>query len=164
MGEFVDESGVKKPDFKDIRNLRVEDIYQLCCAEPATTKISDELTGAIRAMIDKPLSQKVYVVDDDNRLIGTITMQTILRQVGYIYGVREPGVVSFFKFLKEVLKEDIQEFMEKKPAKVLKTDKVLDAFKLMVTTQLNNLPVVDENDVIIGELDGIEILRKALEE
>ncbi len=52
--------------------------------------------------------------------------------------------------------------MEKSPVKLTKQDKVLDALKLMVQTNLNNLPVVDENNVLIGELDGIEILKNAL--
>jgi predicted transcriptional regulator len=164
MGEYVEggEKGNEKPAFKDMKDLCVGDIYQLVCAEPASIKLSQNLTDAIKAMIEKPLSQKVYVIDNENKLIGTITMQTVLRQVGYIYGVREPGMISFFKFMKEILKEDLQEFMNKKPAKVTKTDKVLDALKLMVSSQLNNLPVVDENNVLIGELDGIEILKRAL--
>ena len=149
--------------YKDIKDLRVEDIYQLVVGKPATIHMNMELKDAVEPMLQNTISQKVYVVNDKNQLIGTITLETILRKIGYIYGVRKPGVMSFFQFLREILKESVIEFMEKDPVKVTKDDKILDALKLMVTYHLNNLPVVDENDVIIGELNGIEILMKSVQ-
>ena len=113
-------------------------------------------------MIKKTNSQKAYVVDDDNKLVGTITMETVLKQIGYIYGVRQPGIMSFFKFVSGILKEDVTDFMEKNPVKVTKEDKILDALKMMVENHLNDLPVVDENGTVIGELNGIEIMSRAL--
>lgn len=40
--------------------------------------------------------------------------------------------MSFFQFLREVLKENAQDFMIRVPVKVTKRDRVLDALRLMV--------------------------------
>lgn len=149
-------------EYKDIKDLRVGDIYQLIVGKPATINMKQNLKDAVESMIHSTRSQKIYVVNDKNQLVGTVTLETILRQIGYIYGVRKPGVMSFFQFLREILMETVTEFMEKNPVKVTKDDKILDALKLMVTYHLNDLPVVDENNIIIGELNGVEILTKSL--
>ncbi|MEW5760393.1 MAG: CBS domain-containing protein [Candidatus Thermoplasmatota archaeon] len=151
------------PDYKDLEDVLVEDVYKLIVAEPATINLNSKLVDAVRALVKNPQSQEVYVLDDEKKLVGIVTMETILRQIGYIYGIRKPGIISFFKFLSDVLKEDLIDFMEKKPVRVTKKDKIFDALKLMFSYHLNNLPVVDEKDVVIGELNGIEILIRALE-
>jgi CBS domain-containing protein len=155
-------SNGEKKEFKNIKDVCVCDIYQLVANSAATVHRSMMLENAVKAMVGKPMSQKVYVVDNENKLVGSITMQTVLRRVGYIYGVRKIGVIPFFKFLSEVLRDKVEEIMDKEPIKVTKDAKVLDALKLMVQHHLNNLPVVDKNNILIGELDGIEILKGAL--
>jgi CBS domain-containing protein len=145
---------------KSIDELLVGDIYQLIVGTPAYVKKSAKLRAAVEAMINVPYSQKVYVVDKDNKLLGTITIATLLRQVGYRLGARKPGVISFFKFLSEIFKESVEEFMEA-PVDVTKNVKIRDALQLMVENRLNNLPVVDEKGRLIGELNSIEILREA---
>ena len=150
------------PEYKNLGDLLVEDIYQLVVGMPARASIDATLEEVVEALNEKAHSRKVYVVEGDGRLAGTVTLEAVLRQVGYIYYVRKPGVVSFFKFLRDILKDNVSDFMVKAPVKVTKKDRVLDALELMVTHHLNDLPVVDENGVLIGELNGAEILMRAL--
>ncbi len=151
------------PDYKSLKDLLVEDIYQLVMGIPATASGDARLEEVVEALRERAHSKKVYIVDEGRHLLGTVTLEAVLRQVGYIYYVRRPGVVSFFNFLRDVLKDNVADFMVKDPVRVTKKDRVLDALGLMVTHHLNDLPVVDENNVLIGELNGVEILMRALE-
>jgi len=67
-------------------------------------------------------------------------------------------MVSFFKFLSGILKENVTEFMDK-PVIVTKSDWVLNAMQLMVVSNINDLPIVDNNNKIIGEFHSIEIFK-----
>ena len=145
---------------KDIRDLRVKDVFDILAGEPAMVKEDALLKDAVEAITQHLTSQKVYVVDHEEKLKGVITIETLLSQVGYIVGVRKKGMVSFFKFLSGILKENVLEFMDK-PVSVTKSDRVLDAMRLMVEHHLNDLPIVDEKKMIIGELRSIEILKHA---
>jgi CBS domain-containing protein len=149
----------EKESKKDFRDLRVEDIIEIV-SKPASVKEDAILKDAVEAITQESHSRKVYVVDSNGKLNGVITIETLLRQVGYKVGVRETGVISFFKFVSGILKDNVMEFTEK-PATITKRYKVLDAMRMMVEHHLNDLPIIDEEDRLIGELNSLEILVKA---
>jgi CBS domain-containing protein len=144
----------------DIRDVKVEDVYDTMVGKPAIVKDDALLKDAIEAMTINHISRKVYVTDSEGKLLGMISMETMLKKVGYRVGVREEGVVSFFKFVTGIFKENVTEFM-KDPISVTNENKVLDALKIMVDNHLNDLPVVDDEGKIIGELNSLEILEEA---
>lgn len=143
---------------KNFRDLYVKDVYEFIGKEPAVVTEGAKIKDAFDAMIKNPVTRKVYVVDKEGKLIGMITLETMLRHLGYRVGVREVGVLSFMKFLSEMLKENVEEIMMKKPVKVTKKHLLLDATRLMVEYHLNDLPVVDREDKLIGELNVFEVL------
>jgi CBS domain-containing protein len=144
----------------DIRDVRVKDVYDTMVGKPAIVREDAQLKDAVDAMTVNHISRKVYVVDAEGKLLGAITMETMLKKVGYLVGVREKGVVSFFKFVTGILEDDVTEFMDK-PVTVTNDNLVLEAMKKMVDNHLNDLPVIDEEGKIIGELNSLEILEEA---
>ncbi|UCF07847.1 MAG: CBS domain-containing protein [Thermoplasmata archaeon] len=145
---------------KDIRDLKVGEAYETMVGKPAVVGEETILKEAVDAITQNLISRKVYVVDAEGKLKGVVTIETLLKQVGYRVGVRESGVISFFKFLSGVFKENVTEFMEK-PVTITNDHKVLDGLKKMVEYHLNDLPVVDDEGRIIGELNSLEILLHA---
>ncbi len=119
------------------------------------------LKDAIEAMTENLTSRKVYVVDRKGFLKGVITTETMLRQVGYKLGVRETGVISWIKYVSGILKDNVTEYMEKNPVTVTDDHKVLDALQKMVEYHLNDLPVVDADGRIVGELLSLELMLEA---
>jgi CBS domain-containing protein len=142
---------------KDFRDLSIEDIYEILTDKPVIVKNDSILKEAIDAITKNSTSRKVYVVDNDEKLIGVITIEALLRHVGYKVGVREAGMISFFKFLSGIFKENVTEIMDK-PITINKRHKVLDALQMMVEYHLNDLPIIDDEDRIIGELHSLDIL------
>ncbi len=144
----------------DIRDLKVKDVYETMVGKPALVYENAQLKDAVEAMTVNHISRKVYVIDADGKLLGMISMETLLKQVGYRVGVRETGVISFLKFVTGIFKENVTEFMET-PVTITGEHKVLDALKKMVEYHLNDVPVIDEDGKIIGELNSLEILVQA---
>jgi CBS domain-containing protein len=134
----------------------VGDVYDQIVKRPSTVKPSAKIRDAIEEMLQNPISRKVYVVDDDGKLMGTVTTETILRLLGYRVGVREGGAISFYRFLRDALKEDVLSVMQKSTA-VKKETRLTDVLQLMIENHLNDLPVVDDQGRLIGEVISLEL-------
>ena len=76
-------------------------------------------------------------------------------------GVRSTGVTSFLRMLAEITDERVTEVMAK-PVKVLKDELVVNVMKLMVENHLNDLPVVDDQNRLVAELNGLDILKLSM--
>lgn len=127
---------------------------------PATVGESASLRDAIDAIL-RSETRKVYVLDGEGRVAGTITFETLLRHAGYRLGVRKSGITSFLKMLGEIGGEKVTEVMIT-PAKVLEEELLVNATRLMVEHHLNDLPVVDGDGRLVGELNGLDILRMSI--
>ena len=138
----------------------VEDVYNLAVGKPAMVRSGDVLKNAVDAMIANPVSQKVYVVDGTGKLLGMVTMQSLLEQVGNRIGARKRGAAGFLHFMGDILHENIEHFMVK-PHKIKKNTTLVEAMKAIVDLKVNNLPIVDADGILIGELNGLEILTAA---
>ncbi len=148
------------PEEKHILDQTVEDIMEGCECVAASVTLGSPLSDAIDALIGADQSTKVYVVDEEGVLVGTVTINTLMRQVGYRLKVREVGITSYFRFLREVFKENVDEFMDD-PTPVMHDTTVVEATRFIVEHHLNDLPIVDGEDRLIGELKSVEILERS---
>ena len=147
-------------DDKPISDIRVSDVIAEIgkTTKAATVPIDAHLKDAVEAMVEDSETRKVYVVDSEGKLKGTITLETLLRHAGYRLGVRRTGMTSLLKMLGEISTDKVTEVMNK-PVKVLHNEMPVNVTRMMVEHHLNDLPIVDDNNVIIGELNGLDILK-----
>jgi Mg/Co/Ni transporter MgtE len=159
--DFINKSVIEaERNAKFVSDQTVDDVYNIAVGEPASVKSGDVLKNAVDAIINHPVSQKVYVVDNTGKLIGTVSIDSLLRQVGNRIGARKSGITSFINLLTEVAHEEVEKFMVK-PVSVKKDTELRHALKLMLENNLTDLPVVDEDNKLIGELNGLEIIIAA---
>jgi CBS domain-containing protein len=146
-------------DEKSFSDTLVGDVYTLIVKEPAQVQKSAKIREAIELMLNNPISRKVYVVDVEGNLVGAVTIETVLRLVGYRVGVKQDRGLELFRFLRDTLKEDVEQVIAKvKPVK--KETKLTEALQIMIDNHLNDLPVVDDDYKLIGELSSVELLEK----
>ncbi len=147
-------------DDKPISDIRVSDVLAEVAktVKPATVSVEAHLKDAVEAIIEDSETRKVYVVDGEGKLRGTITLETLLRHAGYRLGVRSTGMTSLLRMLAEISHDKVTEVMIK-PVKVLQNEMLVNVTKLMVEHHLNDLPIVDDNNVLVGELNGLDILK-----
>ena len=104
--------------------------------------------------------RKVYVVDTERKILGVVDAETVLKLIGHRVGIERNAGISFLSFLKDTLKEDASDFM-RNVRPVTKTTKLTVALQIMLDDHMADLPVVDENGQLIGELVSMEMLLKA---
>jgi len=140
----------------------VKDVFDLIVKGATTVSVEDTMSDVIEGMLGNPVSRKVYVVDGQGKLLGMVNTDTVLRLIGYRTGVRELGAMSFYRFLRDMFKEKVATLMSPTRA-VTKEDSLKDALDLMIRDHVNDLPVVDAEGRIIGELVSLELFLKGRE-
>lgn len=147
-------------DDKPVDELRVWEVIERIARDqgPTTVRVDAPLREAVEAMIQDEETHKVYALDSDGRLAGTITLEVLLRHAGYMMGVRSAGMTSFMRMLIEIADERVSQVMAK-PIRVSRDEMLVNATKLMVEHHLNDLPVVDSDNRLVAELRGMDILR-----
>ncbi|HUV24424.1 MAG TPA: CBS domain-containing protein [Methanomassiliicoccales archaeon] len=144
---------------KKFIELTVEEVADNLIVEPSVISLDASIREVIDAMLENPITRKVYVVDIEGKLVGMVTTATILRLIGYRVGVRT-GTLSFYKFLRDTLKEEVRSVMEA-PVFVKPKNKLTEALLKMLDENMNDIPVVDENMKLLGELNSLELFAKA---
>ena len=145
---------------KRIGDIRVSEVLESVAkaVKPATVGLNASLREAVESIVKDSETRKVYVLDDKGKLVGTVTLEVLLRHVGYRFGVRSTGMTSFLRMLAEISDEKVREIMDK-PIKVSKDELLVNVTKLMVENHLNDLPIVDDENRLVAELNGLDILR-----
>ena len=144
---------------KGFSDLLVSDVYDLVIKEPSIVKAGSKIRLVFDEFLKNPVSRKVYVVDEEGKLVGAVTTETLLQLLGYRVGVREFAGHSLWNMFRDVLKEDVDKVFIKVPP-VKQTDKLTKALQIMLDNHVNDLPVVDAEGKLIGELNSMEIFLK----
>jgi CBS domain-containing protein len=147
---------------KSFADLLVGDVYDLVLKEPSTVKTGAKIREVFDELLTHPVSRKVYVVDEEGKLLGAVTTQTLLRLLGYRVGVREFAGLSLWKLMRDMLKEGVEGIFIKIPP-VKADDKLTKALQIMLDEHVNDLPVVDADGKLVGELNSQEIFQKGRE-
>ena len=136
----------------------VKDAKRLIVNNPATVQMGAQVFLAVEEILKDPRTETVYVVDETRKLRGIITVSDLLKvsciQVG---AQKKSKFLNFFKYMGLLYSENVEDIM-RKPISVKNTEKLMTALSIMEEKELSDLPVVDNNNEIIGELNGLEIL------
>ena len=141
---------------KRFEDVTVGDVFDKVVLKPSQVQRGATIGTVIDQMLANPLSRKVYVTEEDGRYAGTVSTETILRLMGYRLGIREYGGMSFIRFLRDTLKERADEIMVKGRT-VTRETRLPAAMRIMIEDHLNDLPVVDGANRLMGELVSLEL-------
>ncbi|MBA3044964.1 MAG: CBS domain-containing protein [Candidatus Thermoplasmatota archaeon] len=146
----------------DIDDKIIGDISGYLLAEPAKVKRGTQVHEAMQVLLDNPYSRKIYIIDDNQKLLGSISYLHIIRVSTARYKIRKAGFWPFIRYLKDMFLDDVSDLM--KNANPVRDDKTLkDALEIMLENDETDLPVVDKDGRLLGELRGMEIMRLSLE-
>jgi CBS domain-containing protein len=143
---------------KPLEYITVKDAYNLYKVDACKVKSGELVHKAIKALMDNPASITVYVVDSGNKVIGCIPMMDIIRVTAARFGVRKSGVRAYFQYYSDILDTTVDDMM-RQTLTIKEDDELVTALKLMADYNLTDLPVVDKDGHLLGELNGIEMLR-----
>lgn len=145
---------------KPFSSLKVADAHELINSKPPAVLKNATLREAIEALLANPLSRNVYVIDTEGNLAGAVTVETLLKHVGYRAGVRENSAKAFIALLRDSLKEQVEEVMKRTKPVTMDTP-LKEALYIMLDEHMTDLPIVDQDYKLIGELIGLEMITAA---
>lgn len=143
------------------REETVADVPEALVAETSRVPPDAPISRVIELLRARPESRMVYVVDAADRLVGTVSWRCVLRVTRARMGARPPGFWSLVTLLRDLGPEKAQDLM-RPPTPVRPETPLREALLLMGDTQQNDLPVVDAEGRLVGELNGMHIMDVAL--
>jgi CBS domain-containing protein len=134
----------------------VSEAYRLIVKDPIRVNKDMQLHEVVERILAEPRTRSAYVVDDEGRLIGMIALKQMLQAIGHSI-----SQIMDSKINKEKESNGMHFSVKASmmiPPTVEEGELLLSALQKMIESELEDLPVIDENNILIGELNGFEIL------
>jgi len=141
----------------------VGNIKDLIVKETAIVNSNTKINDVLVKIIKDTRSRHAYIVNKNNVLIGSIRINNVIQ---YLF----PTTVlfdtadafrfgSFIEYSNAKLAKDI---MNTNPIYVFEDTPLAEMITIMTREKINELPVVDQNLKILGEVNVLEIIAKHL--
>ena len=147
---------------KRLASTKVEDVRNLLIKKPTTLKTSASTTEVLKSIISDTRTRQVYIIDNLNHLIGSIWLNDI---VEFLF----PWAATLDKFESEALEynqifcaKTAEDIMRTDPLYVYETDSLEDTAKIMMENNINELPVINNNRMVTGQINMYEIIEAYL--
>jgi len=132
-------------------------------------------TDTVRSVVVKMLSRNcgaIPVVEDDNRLVGMVTVRDVLLPLYPNYGdyihdsVHSRDFIEMEEGYPEVLAKKVEQIMSANPLTVSPNDPVLQAASYMGLKHFRRIPVVERGKLVgmvsIGDINRGLLLEKGV--
>ena len=111
-------------------------------------------------VINQDSNRVLYVVDNEKRLKGTITLNEVAR---HIFSMSHEHRVHSRRIMDMVTSEDVDHIMKKRPPYTVENDDISEVIKKMVKSNMKHLALVDENKKIICDVSMVDIIKYLVE-
>jgi CBS domain-containing protein len=123
--------------------------------DPVTVLVDDHLADALDLMIEHRI-RHLPVVDREGALVGMLSDRDLRMQLGAAV------LLPREQRSRRMIGDDIASAMTPAPVTVEQTEPLAAAIALLVDARIGALPVVDEDDRLVGVLSYIDVLRQVL--
>lgn len=134
----------------------------------STRHVTISKSATLREAVELMIREKTngLVITNGNReVVGILSSWDIIKQVVPDYLEDEEHLASFeaesvfVKRTQEVADDPVERFMTKNVHKVKATDTLMEAAALLAEHGIRQLPVVDENEKLVGYINRTDIKR-----
>lgn len=101
-------------------------------------------------------SRLLYVVDHDDRLQGVISLGHLVRHVFFHYHNSYPHTQNISTL---AVSESARDFMQREPLAATLSDEVEEVLDRMIKHNVKEIPVVDEEQRVVGDLTMVDLLQ-----
>lgn len=147
-----------------LRLEKVQDVSHLVASKPATVPEDAPIEKVLDEFVSDPKRRIVCVVDSERKLVGVISLMELLIYIGVHAGEAVESFAHLTPYeagLRYMMGSQAKHVM-KEAISVKSNDRLLDALNIMEQTGLEELPVVNDQGIIVGEIHGLEILIETL--
>lgn len=138
-----------------MRKLKVARVRKLIAEKPTLVNADESLQELALAITEDPKTRTLYVVDESKRLIGLITLMDLIQAV--FADLLEIDMLGHRVFRRLSIRE-ASDIMSTVLIYAKDDDDIETVLKQMLDNRLAEIPVVDYNMKVIGELNLLELL------
>ncbi|RKX69334.1 hypothetical protein DRP53_08510 [candidate division WOR-3 bacterium] len=138
-----------------MKNVKVKEVRGLINEHPSLIGANAPAVQAAEAILKNPRTRTVYIVDREKHLLGSINVRSLIRF--FLPEMFEIDITGG-EILKRIHVRTVRELISGEPAYVTEDDDLHTTLKVMIKNEMDELPVVDEEKRVIGEVNILEIL------
>ncbi len=138
-----------------MREVRIKDLLPFSPTDPAVVTSNTPLREVASKMIEDLRTREVYVIDEKGHFLGVITLRRLAR---CIFSSEIPDRLSPTSLLELVSAQTAEDLALRKPAYVHEDDVFERLIEVMFRYDINEIPVVDSEKAIVGNINMLEIL------
>jgi CBS domain-containing protein len=146
--------------------MKAKDIMQ----RDLTSILADESIDYFIKICKRHNVSALPVVDNNYSLVGYLSESGVIKAAlpDYLSLMQTSAFIpdshQFFTGLNRILERPVKDFMEAAPLKVHPEDTVLYVADIMIKNRLKFIPVVNEENRLIGNIQRISLLSNTLNE
>ena len=146
-----------------LTDLKVKDIRHLLVEDPATIDPGASLLEVLEEMEKDLRTRHVYVVDGQGKLLGTVRMGSVVQFLFPFDAVIELDNSLYESYVPRLDAKTAADLMHTPAVRVTEETSLGDMARLLIREAINELPVVDENERLIGQVNVYETIKAYLE-
>ena len=144
--------------------MHVADVRHLLVDKPAMIRPDQSEEELLAKMIEDPRTRHVYVVDESGVLIGVVRMNSVVERLFPFSAVVERGVHWVANRLDNSEGRTVAGMMNDNPRFVCESTTLSEMATILMHEKINELPVVDNEHRVIGQVNVYEAINAYLRE
>jgi CBS domain-containing protein len=156
----VSRKGPKMPE-EILNNLSVGNISNLVVKDPTIVGPDCTLDELLAKIVEDTRTRHAYVVDEGEHLVGSVRLSNLIQRL-FPYGTLAAKGDAVIMTLPHLLDtETVGEFMNTDPYYVNEETPLKEVAGIMAQENVGELPIVDDEKRVIGEVNVLEILENS---
>ena len=143
-------------------HLQVKDIRHLLVENPASVPAGAPLRDVLAKMTEDLRTRQVYVVDNEGRLIGAVRMNSVVEYLFPLEATLEHDKGLYVAYFPKIGAQTAADLMVSPPIRVTEETTLGEMSRLLMEEGINELPVVDEQERLIGQVNMYETINAYL--
>ncbi|MDO9576989.1 MAG: CBS domain-containing protein [Candidatus Cloacimonadales bacterium] len=142
-----------------LANAKVKDISGLIDANPALVTSDTSIRDTLEKIIVDTRSRHAYIVDENKVLIGSIRMNNVVQYLFPTFSLmQDKETFKIGSFLEYTTAQKAGEIMNPRPVFVYEDSLISEMVSIMMRERTNEMPVVDKQKHVIGEVNVLNII------
>jgi len=140
-------------------NIRISEIRNLIVETPTTIGADEHIDKLLEKINEDLKTRHVYVIDANNKLIGSVRMNSIVQYLFPMGAMMSVGITDKINNEVNFFSKKVSEIMKKEPFWVKENWTLSAIAMIMINEMINELPVVDDEMKLIGQVNVYEIIE-----
>jgi len=144
--------------------MHVADVRDLLVGKPSVIGPDQTEQELLAKIVEDPRTRHVYVVDEKHVLIGVVRMNWVVEHLFPFSSVIERGTQLIVAGLASFEGRTVAELMDDNPHFVYESTTLSEMATILMQEKINELPVLDDERRVIGQVNIYEVIKAYLKE